>query len=61
MKKILKICTAMTKWNFQENVSGNNGTLFSYVDLPSISYTMELWGIPLYLMPKNTLCGPFTR
>ena len=28
----------MPKWNFCENVSGNNGTLTSYMDLPL--YTM---------------------
>ena len=32
----------MRKWNFLENVSGNNGILTSYVDLPLyITYTLK--------------------
>ena len=34
----------MLKWNFLENVSGNNGTLTSYMDLPL--YTMYTLGFP---------------
>ena len=39
-----KICTAMPKWKFKENVSDNNGTLFSYVDLPSVLCTLWRYG-----------------
>ena len=59
---MFKISTAMPKCNFKENVSGNNGTLVSYRDLPWI--LCKQWkyvGIPKYLMPKNMLCCPLTR
>ena len=41
--KLFKIFTAVPKWNFSENVSGNKGTLFSQLcgSPLDIMYTME--------------------
>ena len=33
-EKLCNICTAILTWIFLENVSGNNSTLISYMDLP---------------------------
>ena len=44
MKFLLKIYTAMprSRWNLKKKVSGNNGTLISYMDLPlNIMYLLK--------------------
>ena len=42
---------------FLRNLSGDNGTLFSYMDLPSIFTHIESMGNPLIPDAENALCG----